>query len=350
MSVQRKTPAGRPGRDSFGAESDVNSASCLAERKARFVAEMYRHVPPDLRILIIQFRGDPNLDTPGKWRARPLLPDAPVIDDDANVYLTVAAFRKDGTYRRRKDQFGGGVLLMIDDLGTGPGSKFPLSHIDELPPTALIETSPENFQAVYMFDRLVTDQSEFNALIEAFVRNKFLGQDTGMKGVARVFRPPVGVNDKPKYGGWRVRLAEWAPERRYAVQEIVRAFGLSLRPGPPLRLINVHPNVSDTRIDAFEIFVETLQRLGMVRGRGPRGDWLDIYCPWEDEHSGGDCTGAAIAFPSEENQWYGGFRCHHGHGGRKYSWRDLTDWIADEAAAALDAINCAASQEFDDGQ
>ena len=75
------------------------------------------------------------------------------IDDDANVYFTVAAFRQNdrGEWRRRKDQFAGGILLMIDDLGDGPGSKFQLSKIDELPPTALIETSPGNFQAIYMF-------------------------------------------------------------------------------------------------------------------------------------------------------------------------------------------------------
>lgn len=341
--MKTKTPAGGPGSDSVSTESKVNSPSFHTKRKG-FVAEMYRYVPPELFILKMQFRGDPNSDIYGKWRARKLGRNAAGLDDDANVYFTVAAFRQDDTgwYRRRKEQFGGGILLMIDDLGTGAGAKFPLSKIDELPPTALIETSPDNFQAIYMFDRLVTDQTQFNALIDAFVRKKFLDQDTGMKGVTRVFRPPAGVNGKPKYGGWRVQLAEWAPERRYSLQEIVQAFELDLCPEPSRRLRNVHPNVSDTRIDAFKLVEQELYRLGMVRGKAPRGDWLDIYCPWEHEHSDGNRTGAAIVQPNPANHWYGGFRCHHGHGDRKYAWRDLTDWLADEHAEALAQINRAA--------
>lgn len=346
MNAESKKPAGVSGPDSARDKSETNSRSNQNKRKL-FVREMYRYVPEDLRILKMQFRGDPAVD--GNWWARPLARNAAVIDDQANVYFTCAAFRnKEGTWRRRKDQFGGGVLLMIDDLGTGPGSKFPLSKIDELPPTALIETSPENFQAIYMFDRLVTDQVEFNALINAFIRGKFLDQDTGMKGVARVFRPPFGVNGKSKYGGWRVQLAKWAPERRYSVKEIVEAFGLDMHPEPPPRLKDIHPRVSDTRIDNFELVVEELQRRGKVRGRRQRCDWLDIYCPWEADHSGGDRSGAAIAFPNKENQWFGGFRCHHGHCEDK-GWSDLTDWLAAECSAAVDAINRSAPKRLKNG-
>ena len=302
---------------------------------------MYRYVPRDLRILKMQFRGDPATDA--NWWAQPLGRNAAAIDDGANVYFTVSAFRKDGTYRRRKVQFGGGILLMIDDLGNGPGAKFPRSKIDELPPTALIETSPYNFQAIFMFDRLVTDQAEFNALIDAFEREKFLDQDTGMKGVTRVFRPPFGINGKPKYGGnWQVRLETWAPQCRYSVEEIVDAFGLDLRPEPPRRRRIVHQGVAGMRIDAFELVEQELYRLGMMRGNAPRGEWLDIYCPWEHEHSDGGRTGSAIAFPNSENRWHGGFRCHHGHGDRKYTLHDLTDWLADEHAEVLDQINRAA--------
>ena len=347
-SPKSKRPALPGGLDSealVSTESERNSRSFHTKRKGvikNFVAEMYRYVPRDLRILKMQFRGDPNSDIYGKWRARKLGRNAAALDDDANVYFTVATFCQDDTgwYRRRKEQFGGGVLLMIDDLGDGPGSKFPLSTIDSLPPTALIETSPDNFQAIYMFDRLVTDQAELKALIDTFVREKFLDKDTGMKGVTRVFRPPAGVNGKPKYGGdWRVRLAQWAPHYRYSVSEIVDAFGLELRAETPQRRRIVHHNVAGMRIDAFELVEQELYRLGMVRGKAPRGDWLDIYCPWEHEHSDGNRTGAAIVAPNPVNHWHGGFRCHHGHGDRKYTWGDLTDWLADEHAEVLAQIN-----------
>lgn len=340
-------PAGQGGLDSkalASTESESNSRSFHAERKGAakdFVAEMYRYVPRDLRILKMQFRGDPAVDADANWWAKPLAHNAAAIDDRANVYFTVAAFRKDSTYRRRKEQFGGGILLMIDDLGSGPGSKFPLSKIDELPPTALIETSPDNYQAIFMFDQLVTDQAEFNALIDAFVREKFLDKDTGMKGVTRVFRAPVGVNGKKKYKRagqpWRVRLEQWAPQRRYSVAEIVDAFGLELMPARTVRR-RVSRNLAGVREAAFEVVWEGLQRLGMARATAPRGDWQDIFCPWQSEHSDGDQTGAAIAFPNPENHWHGGFRCHHGSCAER-GWSDLTEWLADDCTVVLAEIN-----------
>jgi len=348
MNPQRGTPAGGPGGDSLGAESESNSRSDLAERKAKFVEAMYRYVPEDARILWCQFPGDPN-NRKG-WQVIPLNRNERRIDPRHNIYFTISAFnfRSDIGWRRRGETFAGGVLLMIDDLGTGPGSKFPLSKIGELPPTALIETSPKNFQAIYMFNRLVTDQAEFNALIDAFVRETLLAQDPGMKGVTRVFRPPFGRNGKPKYGGWDVQLTRWAPECRYSVNEIVDAFGLDLRPEPcGYRRQVAHCEAADW-LDAFEAVWEALQQLHMVRAAAPRGDWWDIYCPWEDEHSDGDRTGAAIAFPNAENRWHGGFRCHHGHGDRTYTLRDLTDWLVDQLAGVLDEVNRAApvSLEF----
>jgi len=236
--------------------------------------------------------------------------------------------------------------LMIDDVGDGKGSKFPLSTLSALQPTCLVETSPGNFQATYFFDHLLDDLEAFDALIRAFIEKKFLGSDTGQAGVNRVFRPPVGINGKEKYARdgkpWQVKLAQWTPERRYSVDEIVKAFGLDLRPEPQRRHRNVHNNVASARVDDFEVVWDELQRLEMVRGNVSHTDWQGIYCPWEDEHSDGDRTGAAIAFPNSENDWYGGFRCHHGHGDRKYTLRDLTDWLSDEHAAVLDEINRAA--------
>lgn len=353
MKTKTKTPAGGPGVDSdagSSAGSVTNSPPFHGERKGAvedFVAEMYRYVPPELSVLKMQFRGDPNSDIYGKWRAQPLGRNARVIDDRANVYFTVAAFRKDGTYRRRKEQFGGGILLMIDDLGDGPGAKFPLSKIDELPPTARIETSPDNFQAIFMFDRLVTDQAQFNALIDAFVREKFRDKDTGMKGVTRVFRPPFGINGKKKYKRagqpWRVRLAEWAPQCRYSVDEIVKAFGLELSPERDCYQGYVPTDVADTRIDYFNLVARELHRLGMVRESVGNDDWLNIRCPWVDDHTGGVDNGAAIATPSSVNDWHGGFHCHHGHCAER-GWRELTQWLADESAEVMDQINRAAPE------
>ena len=61
-----------------------------------------------------------------------------LIDEAANIYVCVSAMKKNdrGEFRRRKENFCGGLLLMIDDLGTGKGAKFPLEILEPLPPTA----------------------------------------------------------------------------------------------------------------------------------------------------------------------------------------------------------------------
>lgn len=297
----------------------------------QFFEEMRRFLPEESRILFCQFRGDPFDDIQGKWAAKVLNnPDA--LDDGANVYLCVSAMKKDAVHgwKRRKENFAGGLLLMIDDVGTGPGSKFPLSHLDALPPTALIETSPENFQAIYMFNEAITDQGKFDALINAFVKAKFLEDDPGMKGVTRVFRPPFGVNGKSKYKkdgkAFKVNLAQWSPGNRYSYEQICKAFDLH-----PTRKIerraSVHTEDLKWRVDEFKNIYHTLKQYGVIKGQDERDhDWIHIHCPWVGGHTGQVDNGAGITLPSEENGWFGGFKCHHGSCHER-NWRDLTDYV-----------------------
>lgn len=305
---------------------------------------MNRFVPKTARIMFCQFRSSPNSDERGKWRAR-VLSRLDQIDDHANVYVCVSAMQQNarGEFRRRKENFAGGILLMIDDVGTGPGSKFPLSTLDALPPTALVETSPDNFQATYFFDRLVDDLELFDALIRAFIKEKFLEKDTGMAGVNRVFRPPFGRNTK-KSPEWIVRCVDWQPSRRYSVEDIAKAFALRLekRVAMPVHLPVMAGNIAAAtaeRIRAYIDTVEVLRGAGMIiRDERDLSGWLQVHCPWVDGHTAGADTGAAIRVPSPENGYTGAFRCHHGScAGR--NWRSLTEWISREAAETLDMIN-----------
>lgn len=310
-----------------------------------FIREMGRYVPAEARIMFCQFRGDPNEDIYEKWRAK-VLKYADNLDPKANCYVCVSAMKKNdrGEFRRRKENFAGGLLLMIDDLGDGAGAKFPLSTIDCLPPTALVETSPNNFQAIYMFDSLVEDMDEFDALIRAFIQKKFLEQDTGMAGVNRVFRPPFGVNGKEKYNGWKVRGVSFEPKNRYSVATIAAAFGLELTrkvKRPPV----INRNEYISRIQGFENTVSLLESAGMLKKHTPDvSGWVPIKCPWTHEHSNQADTGAAIRMPDEENGYYGAFRCHHGHCAGK-GWSSLTQWMSDEAEDLLNMINAEAAQD-----
>lgn len=315
-----------------------------------FYAEMKRFVPEDGRIMSCQFGGDPNEDIYQKWRAK-VLNTTRMVDERANVYFCVSAMRKNdrGEFRRRKENFAGGLLLMIDDIGTGPGAKFPMSVIDPLPPTALVETSPDNFQAMYFFDSLVENMLEFDALIRAFIERQFLGADTGQAGVNRVFRPPAGINGKPKYfregKAWQVRCAEWHPERRYSVKDIAKAYQLQLvrdnrRPKDEM-IIN---SVKGDRIRAFIDVRGALRGAAMLKREEPDySDWIPMVCPWTDHHTGGVDNGAALRLPNAENDWFGAFRCHHGHCDGK-GWRELTDWLSYEQEEVLGMVNEAAGE------
>ena len=312
---------------------------------SEFITEMGRFVPPHARIVFNQFRGDPAADTPSKWRVH-VLNDIAMVDQTANVYLCVSAMGRNskGEFRRRKENFAGGLLLMIDDLGSGPGSKFPLDTISPLQPTALIETSPDNYQAVYLFDRLVEDIGLFDALIRGFIQRQFLGQDTGQAGVNRVFRPPIGVNGKPKYNGWAVRCASWLPGRRYAPETVAQAFGIPLvrdQPRPRGACLDTALQIRDfIRVRA------ALRSAGMLKRDEPdQGGWVPIRCPWVEFHTNQEDNGAAIREPDAENAFVGGFKCWHGHCQDK-RWKDVTDWLAEEQGTVLEMINARASRSI----
>lgn len=311
-----------------------------------FFEAMRREVPEDARIMLCQFKGDPDEERRGKWRAY-VLNDPSIIRQRENVYLCVSAMKKNarGEFRRRKENFAGGLLLMIDDLGHGPAAKFPMSTIEAAPPTALIETSPDNYQAVYMFERIVDDLPTFDALIKAFIDAQFLGKDTGMAGVNRVFRPPAGVNGKPKHVRdgevWRVRLAEWNPERRYTVEALVEAFGLTLKRAVP-RLPRGATEDKAANIRAFIEVRRSLTAAGMMKRNAPDvAGWTEMRCPWTYEHTGQKDNGAAIRLPDADNRFFGAFKCHHGNCAHR-GWRELTDWLAEEHGSVLEELNRAA--------
>lgn len=306
-----------------------------------FITALTRHAPAGSRVMCAQFRGDPNKD--GRWAARPLVNTAQ-LDGGANVYVTVSSMypSEDGRYRRRKENFAAGLALMVDDVGGGLGAKVGPEALADVPPTALIETSPDNYQAVYLFTQPITDRQYFAALIAAFIRDQLTGEDTGMAGVNRVFRPPFGVNGKAKYGGaWAVRCAQWNPGCRYDPEELVRAFGLRLTPRGR-KVPRGATRAKGDRIAHFVAVRETLRASGALKDQEPDSEgWQRVHCPWVDEHTDHRDDGAAIREPAAENDWWGAFRCHHA-GCAHRTWRELSAIVAEDHAQRLSNVNARA--------
>jgi hypothetical protein len=299
-----------------------------------FLEELAEGLPEDERMILCGFAGNPNEVGPGAWKPRPWRPgrEQPMPEALWNGYVTVSSFRrvKDGSFRRRGEGFAAGRALMVDDVGT----KVDRATVEAVEPTWRIETSPGNEQWWYMLSEPERDGPRFDGVIRAFISGKLLGADPGMSGVTRVGRLPGFQNDKPQYGGWTVRtLSRGGP--RYTCQQLLDAFGLFINGRREPRVI-LQSAVALERNRMFMSAYKFLQQRRMLKRAEPDpSGWVEMSCPWVGDHTGGADTGAAIREPSPENEFYGAFRCHHGHCADR-GWGDLTDWIAELAGDELE--------------
>lgn len=303
----------------------------------RFLLALAGDLPKEERLILCGFGGDPFTAGPTSWRPRPWAPGKDILlMDDWNGYVTVASFGRaaDNSFRRRTETFAAGLALMVDDVGT----KVNPDAVAQLRPSARVETSPGNYQYWYFLDKPERDAARFDGVIRAFISGKLLGADPGMSGVTRVGRIPGFINGKPAYGGWVVKLTEMDEDRRYSIDQLLSGFGLQIN-GRRVTRDKLPTEEAIERNRAFSTAYKFLGQRRMLKKDEPDpSGWTEMTCPWVDNHTAGADTGAAIREPNPENEFYGAFRCHHGHCADK-GWADLTDWINDLAIEELEAAN-----------
>jgi hypothetical protein len=311
----------------------------MSVTNADFLEAMFAELPDGAAAMTCAFAGDPQCATRTHWFARPwTFGDPMTARATTNNYVAVSSFLPDPTvaqYRRRKSNFARLHAVMLDDLGT----KLPLAHATRIKPSALIETSPANYQAwLFLHPCEITDSREqAERLILAMIRQGLAAEaDPGMAGVTRYGRLPAGINGKEKYRrdgqAFPVRLAQWSPDARYRVADVAQAFALDLTPPEPAArpwMAPVGVGLAHRRIDDFAALMEVLNAAGYYQAALGEGRHA-ITCPWVNEHTDADPTGTALFEPGAANGWIGGFRCHHSHGerlhiGHVYRFvRDLT--------------------------
>jgi hypothetical protein len=292
---------------------------------------MFMSMPTGQRAVLCSVVGDPATVEGYAWGGTPWARGGPcILPPTRNNYVAISSFcpsEADGRYRRRKDQFGAVHAIMVDDVGTKLALD-SLPNTAQLAPSMVVETSPGNFQVTYFLARPVEDQEYAESAVRQMIeRLTGGGADPGMSGVTRVLRLPVGVNGKAKYKDastgavWSTRLRYWRPDIRIPWEHLCHAFGVSRQ---QRAFAEPDDAVTVERKRCFGVVLAGLESLRAVRKR-QRG-WLDIRCPWINEHTDRGDTGAAVAYPATSNGWMGGYRCHHGHcAGR--SWGDLEDWV-----------------------
>lgn len=299
----------------------------------RFLTALFpvETIGPDESPLLLWRGGDPS--KPAPWPTEPWRPGERVqIARRLNAYTVVSTFRRNerGGFDRQGPHFAAGYALLADDVRTDELAQ-------RLAPSARIETSPGNQQLWWFFDQPVRDQQKFATLIERFV-HKFAGEvDRGATGVNRVARLPGFVNGKPKHNGFVTKLIELEPARRYTLDQVAQAFGLDLT--PRVRHADRRPTTAEEsmRKETFGVYLGKLKQYGLIVSEETNAaGFMKMDCPWRHEHTNPVPFDAGLAWPNEEhNGWHGGFECHHGHC-KERTWRDVTDWIAERAAAALE--------------
>lgn len=202
---------------------------------AEFLSAIFGPLPPGARPRVCGFLGAPKAAAGAAWGGWPW--DSSEVDGtpEANWYFTLATHRPDerGVHRRSRRQCVAVHGVLCDDIGTKGGPRDRLV----LPPSFVVETSPGNFQAVYLFERpcLVIEDAE--ALQRSLIAAGMC--DAGADGPsARYARLPFGSNGKTS-PPFTCRVSEWRPQIRYSIEQIRQ--GLALPAAEPATLKKIDP-------------------------------------------------------------------------------------------------------------
>lgn len=250
-------------------------------------------------------------------------------------------------YWRGESSFGHGLALMVDDIGDGLGAKGNLTveaMSSILPPTAVVETSPGNYQLWYFFDQPQADMKRFKAFLVCFVLKVLTerGGDTTIRDVSRYGRMPYGINNKRVTGGafkygdgkYQPHIVSAEYSRRYQMDDIAKAFDFAIEMPSAREEIRVEGD--ELKYDALWLAMG-IHLLSLAKaGEGTRGDVVKnmsgkyrIKCPWGGEHTNQDPYGAYIRGPIHGADYEYVFGCAHDtcRKERKRTWAAFVDEV-----------------------
>lgn len=225
---------------------------------------------------------------------------------NTNQYFTISIFNPDekGVARRRKALYLRTRVIVLDDVK----EKLAMSEVSKLPPPSwILETSPGSEQWGYILTEPCHDRHRVENLLDGLVANGLApdGRDPGMKGVTRYVRLPEGVNNKASklVNGqpFRCRVTLWEPFNTTTLEALAAPFSVDLDATRREARTDGASDVPNHPI----LQIPDVVKVKEIRSAGR----FDIVCPWVDEHTGADDSGAAI-FTNDDGSI--GFKCHHG--------------------------------------
>ena len=174
-----------------------------------FLTAVFGDSRGEVRPIVCAFEGNPREVGKAAWFGKPWINGKVQFYSPSNNYFSLASFSPnadDGKYRRQKKNFVASHAVALDDIGTKAKALDRLT----IPPSWLLETSPGNYQAGYIFKEPVVDGLSVGKLMKAIIAANLC--DGGCDGpMARMVRLPSGANWKhtPRYD---CRLIKWNPE------------------------------------------------------------------------------------------------------------------------------------------
>lgn len=275
-------------------------------------------------------------------------------DRELAMYFGTSTVRltDEGELRNRLSQFAGLWCVVLDDIGTGEGAKCSPCC---LPPSLWdgasyrIESSPDNYQLGYILEEPIRDVEaarEFVRLIYG------AGEwDSGGAMPTKLVRFPAGVNLKDQYGEkgdrFRVSLTHMT-DTVYTPDELLTLVDAGVgwqdildgKSGKrdPRRGRGTTAYKGGAQMDLNGVIDPLLEWLNdrnmIVNERYP---FVDIICPWCDEHSEGTGNTAGyspLGWGEPQYQASRGFKCFHDHC-RGRGAMEMIDWAMSMGGPAV---------------
>lgn len=222
-----------------------------------------------------------------------------------------------GRPRRNGENLERAYVLVLDDVG----QKAPENS---LKPTYKIRTSDGSYHWGYKYaEPLVVAEGIAEKLVRAVYTGRGL-TDEGGKMVAKMVRPPAGVNFKyPEVP--EVELTEWNPEVSYTVDEMVEAWSLDL---DAIAVSSVAESVAGLPAGAVihDEVLDWLHAQGHVTS-DDGGEWVKIQCPWHKKHTSGGEDASYSPLGRGARPEFRGYSCFHSH---EHKTADFLEWVEEQ--------------------
>lgn len=208
-------------------------------------------------------------------------------------------------------------LIYLDDVGT-------IAKAPKLKPTAILETSPNNFQFFYRLSKPINVGTNRNYLNNFLKELHFQGlTDEGAAKIGQIHRIPGSINHK---NGFTSRVTEFNPEIEYEIDDLYGKF-FNKEPKKTTSPADIERNQMSV-LNVDDELLPWLEKQNLIVSGDPQKDaWIRVICPWHHLHTDPNDKDAGYS-PVGRGEYphLRGFECHHGHCRDKNTHLFL-DWV-----------------------